>query len=61
MGEGLKGFRDYTDYQTYAEIYLFWMNMNEHKQTYDMLLNRQGNINPISYMLKMNLEYHKQH
>jgi len=60
MGEGLKGFRDYTDYLTYAEVYLFWMDANEHKQTYDMLLNRQENLDPISYMYKMNLEAHEQ-
>ena len=60
MGERLKGFRDYTDYLTYAEVYLFWMDANEHKQTYDMLLNHQGNLDPIRYMHKMNLEAHEQ-
>jgi len=60
MKKGLKGFRDYTDYLSYAEIYLFWMDENEHKQTYDMLLNRQGNINPISYIRTMSLDAHKQ-
>jgi hypothetical protein len=58
MGERLKGFRDYTDYLTYAEIYLFWMNGDEHKQTYDILLNRQWDINPISYIRKVSLEAH---
>jgi hypothetical protein len=60
MEERLKGFRDYTDYLTYAEIYLFWMDGNEYKQTYDMLLNRQGDINPISYIRQMSLEAHNQ-
>ena len=58
MGERLKGFRDYTDYLTYAEIYLFWMNSDEHRQTYDMLLKRQLDINPISYIRKVSLEAH---
>ena len=60
MQEGLKGFRDYTDYLTYAEVYLFWMDANEHKQTYDILLNQQGNLDPILYIHKMNLEAHEQ-
>ncbi len=60
MIEGLNGFRDYKDYLSYAEIYLFWMDGNEHKQTYDMLLGQQGNISPISYMRKMSLAFHEQ-
>ena len=60
MGKRLKGFKDYADYRSYAKIYLFWMDGKEHKQTYDMLLKRQGHINPMSYMRKMNLEAHKQ-
>ncbi|MGD0279451.1 MAG: hypothetical protein ABSC11_09110 [Smithella sp.] len=58
MGERLKGFRDYPDYLTYAEIYLFWMNGDEHKRTYNMLLKQQGDINPISYIRKVSLEAH---
>lgn len=60
MGELLKGFKDYTDYLSYAEIYLFWMDGNERKKTYDMLLKRQGEIHPISYMRKMSLKAHNQ-
>ncbi|HOG10381.1 MAG TPA: hypothetical protein PK842_11095 [Smithella sp.] len=60
MGKGLKGFRDYMDYLTYAEIYLFWMDGNEHKKTYNMLMKRQGDIEPIRYMRKMSLAAHSQ-
>jgi hypothetical protein len=60
MRKHLKGFKDYTDYLSYAEIYLFWMDGNEHKKTYDMLLKRQEDIHPISHMRKMSLEAHKQ-
>ena len=59
MGERLKGFRDYPDYLTYAEIYLFWMNGDEHKRTYNMLLKQQGDINPISYMRQMSFVAHR--
>jgi hypothetical protein len=58
MEERLKGFKDYTDYQSYAKIYLFWMDGNEHKKTYNMLLKRQGDINPISYMRQMSFVAH---
>jgi len=58
MGESLKGFRDYSDYLTYAKVYLFWMDRNEHQQTYDMLLNQQEDINPISRMREMSLDFH---
>lgn len=60
MGELLKGFKDYTDYLSYAKIYLFWMDEYERQETYDMLLNRQGEIHPIIYMRKMSLEAHNQ-
>ncbi len=60
MGTRLKGFRDYMDYLTYAEIYLFWMDGNEHKKTYNMLMKRQEDIEPIRYMRKMSLEAHSQ-
>ena len=60
MEERLKEFRDYTDYLTCTEIYLFWMDGNEYKQTYDILLNRQEDINPISYIRQMSLEAHNQ-
>ncbi len=60
MGELLKGFKDYTDYLSYAEVYLFWMDGNERQKTYDVLLNRQEVIHPIVYMRKMSLEGHNQ-
>ncbi|MBN1471952.1 MAG: hypothetical protein JW925_09230 [Syntrophaceae bacterium] len=60
MEEKLKGFRDYTDYLYYAEVYLFWMNRSAHKKTYDFLLSRQGDINPISYLLQMSSLAHSQ-
>jgi len=60
MGELLKGFKDYTDYLSYAKVYLFWMDGNEHKKIYNMLLKQQDDIHPISYMRKMSLEAHNQ-
>lgn len=60
MKKGLKGFKDYSDYLSYAKIYLFWMDENEHKQTYDRLLNQQETVNPIRYLLQMNSLAHRQ-
>lgn len=60
MGKGLKGFRDFKDYLSYAKIYLFWMDGSEHKKTYDYLLNRQGDTDPINYILQMSLLAHGQ-
>lgn len=50
----LKGFRDYSDYQNFAEVYLYWQDKGEHKKTYDLLIHQQDRIAPISHMLKMN-------
>jgi hypothetical protein len=58
MAKRLKGFRDYTDYLSYAKTYLYWMDGNEHKQTYDMLVTRQWEINPMSYIREMSLLAH---
>lgn len=60
MKRDLKGFKDYRDYLSYAKIYLFWMDENEHKQTYDMLLNQQENVSPICYLLQMSSLAHRQ-
>jgi len=58
MGKTLKGFKDYADYLSYAYICLAWMNADEHKKTYDMLLKQQDSIDPVTAMRRMSAEAH---
>jgi hypothetical protein len=58
MKEILKGFKNYSDYLSYARVYLSWMGERGLKRTYNMLLKQQGYINPISYMQQMSLLAH---
>jgi hypothetical protein len=58
MGKGLKGFKDYSDYLSHAQVLLSWMDDKEHQMFYEMLLKRQGDIDPISYMRQMSLLAH---
>ena len=61
MGKGLKGFKDYRDYLSYARECLSWMDDKDHQKLYEMLLKRQGEIEPLSYMRQMSLFAHGQH
>ena len=53
MGKVLKGFKDYADYQGYAEILLGWYTPDEHKILYKYLLSIQDRIDPVTLMRKM--------
>ena len=44
----MRGFKDYTDYLSYARVCLSWMDEKGLKRTYNMLLKQQRDINPIS-------------
>ncbi len=57
MKQVLKGFSDYADYLSYAQVCLSWMTEAEHKKLYDDLL-KQNNINPISVMRQMSAAAH---
>jgi ribosome-binding factor A len=60
MGKGLKEFKDYRDYLSYARVYLSWMDDKDHQKLYEMLLKRKGEIEPFSYMRQMSLLAHSQ-
>jgi hypothetical protein len=55
MGKCLKGFKDYSDYLSYAQICLSWMDDKDHQKLYEMLLKRKEEIEPFSYMRQMSL------
>ena len=46
----LQGFKNYSDYLSYARICLSWMDDKDHQKLYEMLLKRKGEIEPLSYM-----------
>jgi len=54
MEEGLKGFSDYSDYQSYARVFLPWMNEDEHHALYGLLQKDQRD--PIQLIRQMNVE-----
>jgi hypothetical protein len=58
MGKELKGFKDYSEYLSYAQVWLSWMDDKEHQLLYETLLTQQGEIDPISYMQQMSLLAH---
>jgi hypothetical protein len=60
MGKGLKGFKDYRNYLSYAHVCLSWMDDKDHQKLYEMLLKRKGEIEPLSYMRQMSLLTHSQ-
>jgi hypothetical protein len=60
MGKGLKVFKDYRDYLSYAQVCLSWMDDKDHQKLYEMLLKRKGEIEPLSYMRQMSLLTHSQ-
>jgi hypothetical protein len=58
MRKRLKGFKDYRDYLSYAQVCLSWMGHKDHQKLYEMLLKRKGEIEPLSYMRQMSLLAH---
>jgi hypothetical protein len=58
MKKVLKGFKDYADYLSYADVCLAWMNADEHKKTYDTLLKQQDSVDPVTAMRRMGAEAH---
>jgi hypothetical protein len=60
MEERLKGFKDYRDYLSCAQVYLSWMDDKDHQKLYEMLFKRKGEIEPFSYMRQMSLLAHSQ-
>lgn len=52
----LKGFSDYADYQSYAQVCVAWMSEAEHRHLYDFLLNQKED--PVSVMRRMSAEAH---
>jgi hypothetical protein len=56
----LQGFKNYSDYLSYARICLSWMDDKDHQKLYEMLLKRKGEIEPLSYMRHMSLLTHSQ-
>lgn len=60
MGKKLKGFKDYADYLSYAQVCLSWMNEDEHRELYDSLQKQQRRIDPVSLMRQMSAEAHQQ-
>lgn len=57
MEETLRGFKNYEDYLSYAQVCLSWMNEAEHRKLYDELL-KQNNIDPICVMRRMSAAAH---
>ena len=60
MRKRLKGFKDYRDYLSYAQVCLSWMGDKDHQKLYEMLLKRKGEIEPLCYMRQMSLLTHSQ-
>jgi len=55
MGKGLRGFKNYRDYLSYAQVCLSWMDDKDYQKLYEMLFKRKGEIEPFSYMRQMSL------
>jgi hypothetical protein len=53
----LQGFKNYSDYLSYARVCLSWMDDKDHQKLYEMLLKRKGELEPLSYMRQMSLRY----
>jgi len=56
----LQGFKNYSDYLSYARVCLSWMDDKDHQKLYEMLLKRKGELEPLSYMRQMSLLTHSQ-
>ena len=55
MRKGLRGFKNYRDYLSCAQVRLSWMDDKDYQKLYKMLFKRKGEIEPFSYMRQMNL------
>jgi len=56
----LQGFKNYSDYLSYARVCLSWMDDKDHQKLYEMLLKRKGELEPLSYMRQMSFLTHSQ-
>ena len=56
----IQGFKNYSDYLSYARVCLSWMDDKDHQKLYEMLLKRKGELEPLSYMRQMSLLTHSQ-